>query len=405
MERHAFEALLEERAGAFEGLKAINEKAEAEGRDLTAEEAQEYDRVESEFDSLTVRIKRAEKLDGITPTLTPGRPTADAVEEGEEEHSDSSDTEKRYAEAFEAMVRNKGLEGLDAEQRAALKVGAGENGGYTVPKEFYNQLVEAQREFGVMRQLATVITTEGSGELEIPGTEARATAAWTAEAEAFTESEDTFKQVKLGSFKLGALSKVSDELLHDSAFDIMAFLAKSLGQALALKEDEAFVAGTSGSTTTPEGIVKKGTATTFAAGNKTTIKAEELITLYHALLSPYRANASWIVKDSTVAAIRKLKDTTEQFIYQPGLTAGVPDTLLGRPFYTDPNVPAVGESALSVVFGDISSYWIRDVQGVTVKVLNELYAANGQVGFRIHKRTDGDLVDTAGVVIGKNSVI
>lgn len=401
MERHDFEALLEQRAGLHTQMTTLNDAAESEGRDLTSEEAQEYDLIEADFDSLSQRVKRAEKLEGNAPTLTPGRPTADAPVE--EEHSTPDEAEKRYADAFEAMVRNKGTSELEPEQRAALKVGAGENGGYTVPKEFYNQLVEAQREFGVMRQLATVITTEGSGELEIPATESRATATWVAEAEAFTESEDTFKQVKLGAYKLGDIAKVSDELIHDSAFDIMAFLAKSLGQALALKEDEAFVVGTSGSSTTPEGIVKKGTAKTFAAGNKTTIKAEELITLYHELLAPYRANASWIMKDASVAAVRKLKDTTEQFIWQPGLAAGQPDTLLGRPLYTDPNVPAIGESNLSVVFGDISSYWIRDVQGPTVKVLNELYAANGQVGFRIHKRTDGDLVDTAGVVIGKNS--
>lgn len=105
------------------------------------------------------------------------------------------------------------------------------------------------------------------------------------------------------------------------------------------------------------------------------------------------------MRDSTVKLIRKLKDSTGQYLWQPGLQAGQPDTILSRPLVVNPNVPAATTGLRSVAFGDISRYYIRDVEGVTVKVLNELYAANGQVGFRIHRRTDGDLRDTAAVKV------
>jgi HK97 family phage major capsid protein len=112
-----------------------------------------------------------------------------------------------------------------------------------------------------------------------------------------------------------------------------------------------------------------------------------------------------MMRDSTVQAVRKLKTTDNQYLWQPGLQAGQPDLLLGRPLLVDPDVPAIGTVAESVVFGDIGrGYWIRDVEGVSIKVLNELYAANGQVGFRLHRRTDGDLVDTQAVRIGKHPV-
>lgn len=417
----------ERRAQLFEQMRAITDKAVAEKRDLTSEESQEWDRLDGEIESLAKDIRRAERELGLESEMSRDVVNPDGRGEntereaaffdmaegryvtgaGVEERIRTRPTASRaYRDAFEALVRatvRGGIANLSAEQRAALQVGTDSEGGYLVPDEFYRQLQESLREFGIVRELATIITTGDHGDLQVPQVATHMTAAWTAEEAAFTQSEPTFGQKILGAFKAGAISKISDELLLDSAFDVLGFLARDAGQALALLENTAFVTGASGSTTTPEGIVKKATVgKTFAANNA--ITADELIDLYHSVLSPYRGRAVWMMRDSTVQAVRKLKDTTNQYLWQPGLQAGQPDLFLGRPLRVDPDVPAIATVAESVVFGDIAGYWIRDVEGISVKVLNELYAANGQVGFRVHKRTDGDLVDTSAVKVGKHPV-
>lgn len=395
--------LKQRRAALLARLREIVESAETEDRDLSGEETEEYQRTEQEFDRLSARIARLEALDSNQDNPAT-QPTEGREVEETAETREITLASDEYRDAFEALARARGRrDHLSEEQRAALQVGTDSEGGYTVPDEFLRQLVEAEREFSVMRELATTITTAESGELLIPGVDTRASAEWTAEEVAFTQSEDTFKQIKLGAFKVGALAKVSDELLHDSAFDILGFLARSLGEAIGLKEGEAFVNGASGSVTTPEGIVNKATVGfTGAVAAKAVVATDDLLETYHSLLSPYRVRANWLFNDGTAKAIRLLKDADNQYLWQPGLQAGQPDILLGRPVRIDPHVPAIGVSAKSIVFGDVAGYYIRDVEGVTVKVLNELYAANGQVGFRIHRRTDGDLVDTATVRVFKH---
>lgn len=398
---HGIEDLREQRAGLFEQMKTISAKAKEDARDLTAEEDQEYQRIDGEFDALSKRIEREEKEAGIEAKMSrsTAAPDADGSPAGDGKEKASGRDSDGYKEAFESYVRTRGGmgEAMKPEQFAALAVGVDSTGGYLVPDEFHTELVQSARTFGVMRQLARIIPTSNNGDLLISTVATRATAAWTAEAVAFTESEDTFGRVTLAAFKLGAIAKVSDEMVSDSYFPIMSFLARSLGEAIGLLENTAFVVGTSGSTTSPEGLFAKATVGTTAVGTNV-ITAGELIDLYHSVIQPYRRGASWIMKDATAKAVRKLAESTGQFLWQPGLQAGMPDTLLGQPVWTDPDVDALATGKKVIAFGDIAAaYWIRDVEGITAKVLNELYAASGQVGFRISRRTDGDLVDAAAV--------
>lgn len=430
-------------------MTGISEAAEARGDDgaLTAEESQEYQRHSDEFDSLTERVERLEREEGIAPSMTRTVPTPEVEAASAPEVSESragrlvhqimsggsdvavdelrelaasrdvadlrsrarqGDVDARqlyfatdeYRDAYDAFLRtHHGSIGrpLSDEQRVALAVGTGATGGFTVPVEFLNTLIVREREFGIIRNLAKVITTSGSGDLQVPRVGAtRASAAWTGEAVAYTESEDVFEQVILKSYKAAIIAKVSEEMVHDSAFDVLGWVASSSGEALGIIENTAFVAGASGSTTTPEGLFTKATVgVTLATGQTTTItSADSLIDLQHSVLKPYRPRASWILNDQTAKIVRKLKDTTNQYIWQPSVVAGQPDTLFSRPVYTDPDVAVAAANARTVGFGDVSAaYLIRDVEGVTAQALTELYAANGQIGFRVHKRTDGDLID------------
>lgn len=387
--------LREQRATVLAQMREISDGAEAERRDLTAEETQAYERQSTEFDALGTRIERLEREAGLTDQLS--RTVAPSDGEGvvKDRHTDEPVTQRAsYTRAFEALVRARGhAEQLPPEQRAELVVGTDAQGGFLVPDEFFRQIVAKAQEVSNVRQLATVITTAENGDVLIPKEGGFVTVTWMAEGAAYTESEPTFAQVVLKAYKAGLIAKVSDELIDDSAFDILGFLANRLGIAFGKETNKQYVNGASGSTTTPKGVVNKASTGVTAAANNA-ITADEVIDLFHSVIDPYRSNGVWLARDATIKAVRKLKETTNQYLWQPGLQAGQPDSLLGRPVLVTPDVPAMATTAKSLVFGDLSGYWIRDVSTLNVKVLSELYAANGYVGVRADLRTDGDLVDT-----------
>ena len=130
----------------------------------------------------------------------------------------------------------------------------------------------------------------------------------------------------------------------------------------------------------------------MTAASATAITADEIIDLYYSLNAPYRKNAVWVLNDSTVKAIRKLKDANGNYLWQSSLIADAPDTLLGRPVYTSAYMPAIETGKKVIAFGDFGYYWIADRQGRSFKRLNELYAATGQVGYIASQRVDGKLI-------------
>ena len=219
----------------------------------------------------------------------------------------------------------------------------------------------------------------------------KGTASWIDEEGAYPESDDSFSQITIGAYMLGTMIKVSDELLSDSVFDLESYIAREFARRIGAKEEEAFFTGDGSGK--PLGILAEtgGAETGVTAASETAITSDELIDLFYSLRAPYRKKAVWILNDSTIKAIRKLKDTTGQYLWQPSLTAGTPDTLLGRPVKTSTFMPAIAAGAKTVMFGDYSYYWIADRQGRTFKRLGELYAPNGQVGFLGSERVDGRL--------------
>ncbi len=135
-----------------------------------------------------------------------------------------------------------------------------------------------------------------------------------------------------------------------------------------------------------------GAETGVTAASATAVTADELMDLYYSLKSPYRKKSVWVLNDSTIKAIRKLKDNNGQYLWQPSLTAGAPDMILGRPIKTSAYMPAMAAGAKTIAFGDFSYYWIADRQGRSFKRLNELFAATGQVGFLASQRVDGKMI-------------
>ena len=381
--------LREKRAKAWEAAKAFLDSHRTDKGVLSAEDDAAYSRMEQQITDLGKEISRMERLEALDaqmkePVNQPltGKPMSSRTIERTGRASDE------YRTSFWDMMRSKAP--LPSVVNA-LQEGTDSEGGYLVPDEYERTLVEALEEENVFRQLAKVIRTS-SGDRKIPVVATKGTASWIDEEGAYTESDDSFGQVSIGAYKVGTMIKVSEELLNDSVFDLESYIAKEFARRIGAKEEEAFFTGDGSGK--PLGILAAtgGAETGVTAASSTAVTADELMDLFYSLKSPYRKKAVWVLNDSTIKAVRKLKDSTGQYLWQPSLVAGTPDTLLGRPVKTSAYMPVIAAGAKTIAFGDFSYYWIADRQGRSFKRLNELYAANGQVGFLGSQRVDGKLV-------------
>jgi len=273
------------------------------------------------------------------------------------------------------------------EVKDTLTIGSDPAGGYLAPDEYEHTLVAALQEENFFRSLAHTIRTS-SGDHTIPVVASHGEAAWMEEGSAYPESDDTFSQVNLGAHKLGTAIRVSEELMNDSVFDLESYITQEFARRIGTKEEEAFLVGDGKHK--PLGVFQ-GAEVGVTAG-KTAITFDDMMDLYHSLRTPYRRNASWILNDSTVKAIRKLKDGQGQYLWQPGLKEGQPDTLLNYRLVTSPFMPEISAGNKVILFGDFKSYWIADRQGRSFQRLNELYAVTDQVGFIGTQRVDGKLI-------------
>ena len=384
--------LREKRAKAWDAAKQfLDAKRGADGM-LSEEDTAAYDKMEQDVMNLGKEIERLERqaaidaeLSKATSTPLTGKPGAKMGKDDNEKTGRASD---EYRGSFWNAMR---VKAPMPSVLNALQEGTDSEGGYLVPDEFERTLVEALEEENVFRTLAHVIKTS-SGDRKIPVVASKGTASWVDEEGAYQESDDEFSQVSIGAYKLGTMIKVSEELLADSVFDLEAYISKEFARRIGAREEESFFTGDGSGK--PLGILATtgGAEVGVTAASATAITADEVIDLFYSLKTPYRKNAVWVLNDATVKQIRKLKDSTGQYLWQPSLVAGTPDTILGRPVKTSAFMPVAAAGAKTIAFGDFKYYWIADRQGRTFKKLSELYAANGQIGFLGTQRVDGKLI-------------
>ena len=387
--------LREKRAKAWDAAKAfLDSKRGADGL-LSAEDTGVYDKMEADVIALGKEVERLERQATIDAELN--APTSDAITNKPQKGTPEAKTGRasdEYRRDFFAAMRGKPVTNV-------LSVGVNEDGGYLVPTEFENQIVQGLDEANVVRTIAKRISTAAERKVPIAATPSVAT--WVPENGAIPESSVTFTQKTLDAFKLTNLIKVSVELLADSMFDIEAYLASEFARALGVAEEEAFCVGDGDGR--PTGIFDpdNGADLGITTSSGTAISFDDVISLVYSLKTPYRRNAVFLMNDSTVAAIRKLKDANGQFLWQPSLMQGQPDRLIGYPLYTSPYVPVIAAGAFTVAFGDFAHYWIADRSGRTLQRLNELYAGNGQVGFLAMQRVDAKVILSEGIKLLKQA--
>lgn len=383
--------LREKRAKAWDAAKAFLDAKRGQDGMLSAEDTAAYEKMEADVVALGREIERLERQASIDAELAKATSTPIATKPGMGGKTPGEKTGRasdEYRGAFWNAMRAKSP---SASVCNALQVGTDSEGGYLVPDEFERTLVEALEEENVFRTLAKIINTS-SGDRKIPVVATKGEASWIDEEGLYQEDDDAFSQVSIGAYKVGTMIKVSEELLNDSAFDLEGYISREFARRIGAKEEDAFFNGDGSGK--PLGILAAsgGAQISVKAAGAAAITADEIIDLFYSLKSPYRRKAVWVLNDATIKAIRKLKDNNSQYLWQLSLAAGTPDTILGRPVVTSAYMPVAAAGAKTIAFGDFSYYWIADRQGRSFKRLNELYAANGQVGFLGSQRVDGKLV-------------
>lgn len=276
----------------------------------------------------------------------------------------------------------------------ALSTSGAPDAGATVPDGFVSRLETALLAFGGMLQVADVMVTDSGNDMPWP-TANDTTNKGTLLSEATTigsSVDPAFASVILQAYKYSSkLVQVSAEIIEDSAFDLPSILGAMLGERLGRILNEHFTTGTG--TAQPNGIVTAA-AIGVTAASATAITADELIDLQHSVDPAYRRNASFMLHDSIIAALRKLKDTDGQYLWQPGLQEGVPDRLLGQTVHINQDMTdTMAINADVLLYGDLSKYKVRLAGQVRNRRLVERYADTDQEGFVSFLRADGDLLD------------
>lgn len=404
--------LLEERARAVKGFRDLHE--EIGTRAMTAEERQEIERRNAELDDLDQRIEqlrtqiaRDEAADKAREEVERFiRPTGERREPGQT-------AEERLLDWFRATSQGRPdvqrsfelpLAGLDVQRDQSglwevRSLNTGDDAAL-IPVTFRRQLYEHLIENSGIRQTRAQIITTASGEaMVIPKALAHPNAGTvTGEGSAIAPNEPTFGQGTLNAYKYTSLVQVSSEMLQDNGVDLIGYLARAFGRALANGSGADMIIGDGSGK--PRGVLaaagtlvqKAGTA----AGGKPT--ADDLIDLFYQVPEPYANNGEWLMRRSTVGEVRKLKDANGQYLWQPSVQAGQPDLILGHPVRTDPNVPAAGTSSTAIAFGDFSTYLIRDVGSVRFERSDDFAFDHDLVTYRAILRTDADLIDETGAI-------
>lgn len=394
--------------------KITDKTSDSEAKEIEAR----FDAIMAEHDKLGERAEREQKLAEAESRANAGDPRRPAPDL-EEQRAAAEDREKtpEYKEVFQKSLRF-GAASLDAEERQVLmsgrasipqearaqSVGTDSAGGYTVPEGFAGTIDKSLAMWGPMwdGNIVQELNTATGNPLPYPTVDDTAKRG-RQKAENAAVDDDGSDDVVFGEKMFNAfiydtgMVKVPLELLQDSAFDIEALMTELFGERLGRTANEVLTTGTGSGQ--PNGIVTASTEGVVTAGTAT-FTADELINFFHSVDPAYRQSprCRWMFNDTTLAAIRKLKDGQGNYLWQMGdVRSGEPDTFQGKPYSVNQAMADSAASAKPIVFGDMSKFLVRKVRGFEVMTLRERYAEKFQVGMVGFKRFDSELINTGAV--------
>ena len=383
-------------------MAAILEKDKIETRQYLASELGKHETaVKAELDKkLETAVSATQR-----PTFANVTTTASVRDNSPAAKAQKIEDESR---AFDYWLRYGQVEPSFAAAKAALNETTAGQGGYLVPTKYSNELVTIKYLPSVLRDMgARVIPVDGTNSFKWPALTNTTAAILTSEAAAYDEVEPTFTEITFVPYKYTRVAKASLEAVNDSRVPVGDIVLQDANYAFVQAENPAFTTGTGASQ--PQGVSIGATLgkTTAAVA---AVTADEIIDFYHSLSYQYRSSPTtgFIFSDGVIQAIRKLKDTANNYLWANaygvgGLTQSLPPTLMGKPVFTDNSLPAMATGAKFGVFGDVSYFYIADFGQQQAQRLNELYAANGQVGWLFSKRFDSHVMLGAAINYIKNA--
>lgn len=353
-----------------------------------------------------------EHLENISAALDNYKRRLDQVETayarpevGADGFKSDAPVKSEYGKAFRNYLR-KGMDaGLEALQTKALSVGSDPDGGYLVTPTMSNNIVTAVFETSPMRQVASVETIS-TDSLELIDDHDQAAAGWTSETATISESSTpTLAKRNIPTHQLYAQPKATQKLVDDSAIDIESWLSNKIADIFSRKENTAFISGNG--VGQPRGILTYAAGTNWGqiqqvnSGTSATVTADSIINLFYSLKDAYTKRASFFMNRTTVQAVRLLKQTTtNNYLWQPGLATGAPDTLMGVPVYMAADMPVAAANSLSIAVADFkAAYQIVDRKGITI--LRDPFTEKPFVKFYATKRVGGDVVNFEAIKLMK----
>lgn len=379
----------EARAKAWEEAKALLDSAAAEKRDLSAEENQTYDRIMSDLE------ERAAIMESMKAVAEREERAAEAMRGFEAQARPAAEVRATDEAAQIRALANGELRSMNIEKRDVTKAATGA----PVPTSFYDQIFEVARYTGPMLEEALILNTSSGENLQIPRGNAYSTGTVTAEGSTIGESDPTFQAfLTLGAFKESFVVQVSREMLEDSGIDLLGYLGTNVGQALGYVANNHLTVGTG--TVQPTGIVTSaGSGITGSTAVSGAFTADNIIDLVYSLDAAVRAMPGFAIMGSTTAVrnMRKLKDSTGQYLWSPSLITGQPDTFDGYRVVENPHMAAVATSAKSLVAGNLKSFVARQVGGIRLDRSDDFAFADDLITFRATLRIDSGLTQSSHV--------
>ena len=397
--------LIEQRANIESQQKDIMAQAKSnEDGLLTAEQEQRYDQFDADYERVNRGISRLERM--LERQKIEADDAAQRIEEKKEERKQTE--APSYAEAFtKHLQRNESSPQLSREYLQVLKAGEQRsggtgnqitttlaNGGYLVPDEWTGLIVKQMQAWGGMFNAATVQNSDTGGDMPIQTLDDTAQkAVIIGQAVADTKKDLTFGEfiMKAYTYSTGVIL-TSWEQLQDSGFEQL--LQEVFGARMGRGTNEHFTTGDGSSK--PFGIVEQSVA---AKASIAAIGVDDILDLYHSVDEAHRGSAKYgfMMNDSTLLAVRKLKDSDGRPIFTESYRVGEPSTLLGRPIYINRDMANATTTNKPIICGDFGKYRIRQVRGMEMVTMRERYADQRSNGYFGYARFDGRLLDVNAV--------
>lgn len=377
-------SLTEKRAGLVADLQAIIDASKAEVRAFTEDEDVMFQNIERQIKDIDSTLAAEKRAISIL-----------AAQENTDTVAGAAETDKSKAEirAFMDYVNSQCGGKVSPEYRAGEQNITMSNNGAVIPTTISQMIISTVKEMCPIFAKATMFAVKGTLKIPVWGnanTTHNIAVGYQAEFTDITADAGKFTSVDLTGYLAGALTLIGKSVINNSEIDVLNFIVAEMSKQISLFLEKELLIGTSG-----KAVGALSTTTNVTLTSATNITADDLITLQSKVVTPYQANACWTMSPATFAAIRKLKDSTGQYLLQtaPNIAGGFPFMLLGKPVYISDNMPAVAAGAKPILYGDYSGLAVNMRQQIEMQVLNEKYATQHAVGLVAWFEFDSNVID------------